>query len=68
MTLPDDLVSPGDGETWLTVKAELAAPTPWADHGHEVAFGQFELTRTEHDHDVARLAGQPPSPAAGSAP
>ena len=44
VTLPDDLVSPGDGETWLTVKAELAAPTPWADHGHEVALGQFELT------------------------
>ena len=43
VTLPDDLVSPGDGETWLTVKAELAAPTPWADHGHEVALGQFEL-------------------------
>ena len=44
VTLPDDLVSPGDGETWLTVKAELAASTPWADHGHEVALSQFELT------------------------
>jgi beta-galactosidase len=44
VTLPDDLVSPGDGETWLTVQAKLAAPTPWADQGHEVALGQFELT------------------------
>ena len=33
----DDPVSPASGETWLTVRAELAAATPWADHGHEVA-------------------------------
>jgi beta-galactosidase len=45
VTLPDDLVTPGDGETWLTVKAELVAKTHWADRGHEVALSQFELTR-----------------------
>ena len=32
------------GETWLTVSAELAADTPWADAGHLVAWQQFELT------------------------
>ena len=31
------------GETWLTVHAELAADTPWADAGHMVAWQQFEL-------------------------
>ncbi len=45
ITVPDDLVAPGDGEIWLIIKAELAAETPWADPGHEVALGQFELTR-----------------------
>jgi beta-galactosidase len=59
VTLPDDLVSPGDGETWLTVKAELAAPTPWADHGHEVALGQFELTVPSR---VTTLPAWPPPP------
>ena len=44
VALPEELVMPGDGETWLTLRAELAGPTVWADHGHEVAFGQFELT------------------------
>jgi beta-galactosidase len=29
-----------DGETWLTVRALLAADTPWAAAGHEVAWGQ----------------------------
>ena len=38
---------PGDGETWLTLRAELAVPTVWADPGHEVAFGQFELAAPE---------------------
>ena len=43
VALPEELVRPGDGETWLTLRAELAVPTVWADPGHEVAFGQFEL-------------------------
>jgi beta-galactosidase len=45
--LPDELLRPGVGETWLTLRAELAAPTVWADRGHEVALGQFELTKSE---------------------
>jgi beta-galactosidase len=44
VTLPHDLVMPGDGETWLTLRAELATPAVWATSGHEIAFGQFELT------------------------
>ncbi len=45
--MPDELVMPGAGETWLTLRAELAVPTVWADPGHEVAAGQFELTAPE---------------------
>ena len=37
--LPDDL-PPTSGETWLTVRAVLAADEPWAPAGHEVAWGQ----------------------------
>jgi beta-galactosidase len=47
VALPEDLVRPGDGETWLTLRAELAAPTVWADLGHEMAVDQFELTAAE---------------------
>ena len=32
-----------DGETWLVVRAELAADEPWAPAGHVVAQGQFRL-------------------------
>ena len=32
------------GETWLTVRAVLAADEPWAPAGHEVAWGQLEVT------------------------
>ncbi|TCN38336.1 beta-galactosidase [Kribbella orskensis] len=31
-------------ERWLTVRATLAADTPWAQAGHEVAFGQGQLS------------------------
>jgi beta-galactosidase len=31
-------------ETWLTVRAVLAADEPWAPAGHEVAWGQLEVT------------------------
>jgi beta-galactosidase len=47
VALPEELIRPGDGETWLTLRAELAVATLWADRGHEVAFGQFELTAPE---------------------
>lgn len=34
------LPSAGGREAWVTVRAVLAAPAPWADAGHEVAWGQ----------------------------
>jgi beta-galactosidase len=43
VALPDELLaSAGDGETWLTVTAELAADTAWAPVGHMVATAQFD--------------------------
>jgi beta-galactosidase len=45
VALPADLRKPADsGETWLTVRAELAADTPWAPAGHVVARVQRDLT------------------------
>ncbi|HEV2927618.1 MAG TPA: glycoside hydrolase family 2 TIM barrel-domain containing protein, partial [Propionibacteriaceae bacterium] len=38
-----DLAAARDGETWLTVRAELAEAEPWAPAGHVVARGQFAL-------------------------
>ena len=44
--LPDELATaPGPRETWLTVRAELAVGTGWAEAGHVVAREQFDLTR-----------------------
>jgi beta-galactosidase len=60
VTVPDDLVATGDGEVWLIIKAELAAQTPWADPGHEVALGQFKLTRPG---SIATLPAWPVAPA-----
>ncbi|MFT4166822.1 MAG: glycoside hydrolase family 2 TIM barrel-domain containing protein [Microlunatus sp.] len=36
------LASAGDGETWLTLIAELAVDTAWAPAGHVVARAQFD--------------------------
>ncbi|HZA72731.1 MAG TPA: glycoside hydrolase family 2 TIM barrel-domain containing protein [Propionibacteriaceae bacterium] len=36
-----------DGETWLTVRAELAADEPWAPAGHVVARAQFRVGAAE---------------------
>ncbi|TMR23823.1 DUF4981 domain-containing protein [Nonomuraea turkmeniaca] len=41
--LPD--VPPGpSGERWLTVRARLAGDQPWAEAGHEIAWGQTLLS------------------------
>jgi beta-galactosidase len=43
--LPEELRKPADtGETWLSVRAELAADAPWAPAGHVVARAQRDLT------------------------
>ncbi|MEA2292382.1 MAG: beta-galactosidase, partial [Solirubrobacteraceae bacterium] len=39
LPLPEELPLTA-GETWLTVRAVLAADEPWAPAGHEVAWGQ----------------------------
>ena len=59
VTLPEELVAPGAGDTWLTLRAELAAATLWADRGHEVALAQFELTKPEK---ITRLPSWPAPP------
>ncbi|MFC5220680.1 glycoside hydrolase family 2 TIM barrel-domain containing protein [Streptomyces coerulescens] len=56
------------GESWLTIRAELAAPTIWAREGHLVAWGQGRLS-TEPDRlpmhaepkavDIRGAKGQP---------
>ena len=40
------LAAAGDGETWLTLTAELAADTAWASAGHVVARAQFDRSST----------------------
>ena len=45
------------GETWLTVRAELAHDTPWAPAGHVVARAQCDLTPT-----AAAVPSQPGRP------
>jgi beta-galactosidase len=60
MTLPDDLVRPGNGETRLTMRAELAEATAWAEQGHEVALGQCDLTAPDM---IAALPRWPATPA-----
>ena len=52
-----DLDWAGDGETWLTVRAELAEDEPWAPAGHVVAWGQFALSQPN-----PRLASAWPAP------
>ena len=57
LELPDELLAAaGEGETWLTVTAELAADTPWAPAGHVVAIAQFDRSATPElsDSVVAR--------------
>ncbi|HEY5980581.1 MAG TPA: glycoside hydrolase family 2 TIM barrel-domain containing protein [Microlunatus sp.] len=41
---PELLASAGAGETWLTVAAELAVDTSWAEVGHVVACAQFDCS------------------------
>ncbi|WP_165984475.1 glycoside hydrolase family 2 TIM barrel-domain containing protein [Streptomyces sp. YIM 98790] len=60
--LPPAPRTAGGGERHWTVRALLAADTPWAPRGHEVAWGQFP---------AAPAAGPPPLaalPRAGSGP
>jgi beta-galactosidase len=40
----------GEGESWLTVRALLAADQPWAPAGHEMAWGQLAVTPAAPTH------------------
>jgi beta-galactosidase len=44
-------------ETWLTVTAELAESTSWAEAGHRVAWGQIRLDAWSEGTDEPRHAG-----------
>jgi beta-galactosidase len=47
--------APADGELWLTVRGVLAADEPWAEAGHEIAWGQGRIGTP--------VAAEPPAPA-----
>ena len=66
LALPDGL-PPTAGETWLTVRAVLAADEPWAPAGHEVAWGQAPRSRRGHAAAHSRRAPRS-SPATRRAP
>jgi beta-galactosidase len=66
--LPGIAGSTASSETWLTVRAELAKPTAWADEGHLVAWGQGRVSPEPNNQprhalpqatDERRRAGQP---------
>ncbi|MGX1916047.1 glycoside hydrolase family 2 TIM barrel-domain containing protein [Streptomyces phaeochromogenes] len=42
-SLPPVTIAP-DAETWLTIDATLAAPTPWAPEGHVIATAQLDCS------------------------
>jgi beta-galactosidase len=44
---------------WLTVRAELAKPTAWADEGHLVAWGQAALSEAPRAPRTQGRAGDP---------
>ena len=46
----------GEGETWLTVRAELREATTWADAGHRIAWGQLQLQQGVHWSQATRQA------------
>lgn len=46
------------GERWMTVRAVLARPTPWAEAGHEVAWGQFQLAAPAQSRPVPAVGAQ----------
>jgi beta-galactosidase len=48
-------------ETWLTVTAELAEGTAWAEAGHRVAWGQVRLDQASQESHQPRHAGAQPS-------
>ena len=61
LPLPIEPVQAQPGtEYWLDVSVALAAPTLWAEAGHEVAFGQFKLPVAARPATVPADAQMPP--------
>jgi beta-galactosidase len=50
--LLDATAAEPDDERWLTVTAWLAADTPWAPAGHEIAFAQAQLDQAGHSETL----------------
>ncbi|HEY0238560.1 MAG TPA: glycoside hydrolase family 2 TIM barrel-domain containing protein, partial [Friedmanniella sp.] len=64
LALPSALLEPSDaGETWLTVRAELAVDTVWAPAGHVVARTQCDLTPATARPVVSARRPEPVRPA-----
>jgi beta-galactosidase len=56
VTVPLPPIPPATGETWLTVRAVLAADSAWAAAGHEIGWAQLK---------VGDAPPRPPTPAQG---
>ena len=66
LALPDGFPATA-GETWLTVRAVLAADEPWARAGHEVAWSQSRVTAPSPSAVPPPPAGAAVSPPPASA-
>ncbi|MEN3304167.1 MAG: beta-galactosidase [Micromonosporaceae bacterium] len=57
--VPPQAVPAATGAAWLTVHATLAAGTPWAPAGHQVAWGQVPLAAPAVPPPAARSSARP---------
>ena len=57
ITVPDDLVAPGDGEIWLIIKAELAAETALGRSWSRGGARPIRADQTGQHRAAASLAG-----------
>jgi len=62
---PDPVSVSVSGERWVTVGATLATALPWADAGHEIAWGQAQLATA--DTEPVRNPGTGPAARIGEA-
>ncbi len=62
VTLPVPSLPDTHQESWLTVRALLAADEPWAPAGHEVAWGQLAVTPTTAPTRGRQAVGLPAPP------
>ncbi len=60
-TIAPPALPPTDGESWVTVRALLATDQPWAEAGHEIAWGQFPIPPAPLPGPTARPGGASPT-------